>query len=249
MKKHCFTCGGHGLKDKVCPECGLKHNSMNLDKKPVEAKKLVIAAKKCLIPAGYTGVEWNEERLRMSHQERAKDQLFLRFVAQLDKVHSIFASGRLPAKSAIFIAPPQHSKMTFAYSCMQLALMHGFKVAPLLDSLEVKRLLVLAAERPQEIVLGIPYEEYVNADVVFITITKTTYRNSAYQIIQEMLDKRSRKGLPTFFLSRYNMATLSAWDSSKSFDYVKDYNNTENSLKYPAIINCWVRDDRATKGV
>ncbi len=45
MKKHCFTCGGHGLKDKVCPECGLKHNSMNLDKKPVEAKKLVIAAK------------------------------------------------------------------------------------------------------------------------------------------------------------------------------------------------------------
>ena len=127
--------------------------------------------------------------------------------------------------------------------------MHGFIVAPLLDSLEVKRLLVLAAERPQEIVLGIPYEEYVNADVVFITITKTTYRNSAYQIIQEMLDKRSRKGLPTFFLSRYNMATLSAWDSSKSFDYVKDYNNTENSLKYPAIINCWVRDDRATKGV
>ncbi len=46
------------------------------------------------------------------------------------------------------------------------------KVAPLLDNLEVKRLLVLAAEAPAEIVLGIPYEEYVNADVVFITITK-----------------------------------------------------------------------------
>lgn len=248
MKKHCYTCGGHGLKGRECPECGLKPNSMNLDKKPEEAKQLVVMAEKCLIPREYMGVEWNEERLRNTHKERANDQLFLRFVAQLDKIHNIFASGRIPNKSAILIAPPQHSKMVFAYSCMQNALMYGFKVAPLLDSQEVKRLITLASERPQEIVLGIPYEEYVGADVVFITITKTTYRNGAYQIIQEMLDKRSRKGLPTFFLSRYNMATLGAWDSSKTFGYLMDYNNTENSLKYPAVINCWCREKGATKG-
>ena len=32
---HCFTCGGKGFLDKVCPECGREPNqvSLNLDKK------------------------------------------------------------------------------------------------------------------------------------------------------------------------------------------------------------------------
>lgn len=248
MKKHCFTCGGHGFLDKECPECGLKPHSMNLDRKPEEAKQLVVASKKCKIPAEYMGLEWSKERLCRAHLDREHDQLFQRYASQLEKIHDIFVAGRIPSKSAIIVAPPQHSKVIFAYSCMQFALMNGLSVAPLFDSQEVKRLLVLAAERPTESVLGIGYDEYVESDIVFITITKTTYRNGAYQVIQEMLDKRSRKGLPTFFISRYNIATLSAWDSSKSFGYIVDRNNTENSLKYPAIINYWIREPNATKG-
>lgn len=247
-KKHCYTCGGHGFRDKECPECHRKPMNMNLDKEPEVAKQLVVTAKNALIPQQYVGVTWSADIIRHTHADRGNDKLFDRCVNQMEKIHSYFVEGKIINKSVILVAPPQHSKITWAYSCMQFALMHGLKVAPMLDTQEVKRLITLAAERPLDNSLGITYEEYVNSDIVFITVTKTTYRNGAYQIIQEMLDKRSRRGLPTFFVSRYNIATLSQWDSSKSFKYIVDENNTENSLKYPVIINYWVREINSTKG-
>lgn len=245
---HCYTCGGHGFKSKDCPECGRKAISMNLHKEPEKAKTLITSAKNILIPQEYIGVEWSRSKMEHTHMEDMKDPMFKRFLDNLEKMHAIFASGKLSSKSAVIIAPPQYGKVTFAYSCMQFALLHNFKVASLLDTQEVKRLITLAAERPKEQYLGISYEDYINSDVVFITVTKTTYRNSAYQVIQEMLDKRSRRGLATFFISRYNLATLSLWDSTNTFGFIKDYNGTENSLKYPAILNYWRRQPNTTKG-
>ena len=248
-KKHCFTCNGHGFPDKVCPECGMQpvSKSLNLDKRPAKANVLLQEAKNVQIPNGYIGVTWSEDILRSTKLDKANDGLFDRFAKQLGKIHSIFMNGNLPNKSALIIAPPQYSKVTFAYSCMQAALDHDFTVAPLLDTLEVKRLLVLAAERPTQVYGSLNYEDYVNSDVMFITVTKTKYREEAYQVIQEMLDKRSRRGLATFFISRYSIETLSKRDWSESFKYILDYNNTENSLKYPAVINYWDHVQRVIK--
>ena len=240
MNKHCFTCGGHGFTDKACPECGRQPHSFNLEFDSVKAEKVVSAASSICVPTAYQGIVWSIDRLKNTHQEQLNDKLFERYCSQLDKIHTIFSTGVIPNKSAIIVAPAQHSKMTWAYSCMQFALLNGLKVAPLLDTLEVKRLIVLAAERPKQIYLGISFEDYINSDVVFITVTKTSYREEAYMVIEDVLDKRARRGLPTFFISRYSLATMSKRDYSGSFELIQDFNNTENSLKYPSIIQYWV---------
>jgi hypothetical protein len=248
---YCFTCGGKGFPDKKCPECGMEANSksFNLDRKPEEAQRLFVEAKNVLIPQNYMGISWDKDILLQTHPEDANSPSFIHMTKQLEKIHEIFATGILPNKSAIIISPPQTSKVTWAYSCMQNAIMHKFKVAPMFDSQEVKRLITLAAERPLQKVLNMTYEEYIESDVVFVTITKTTYREEAYQVIEELLDKRSRRGLPTFFISRYSLETMSKRDWNNSFDYIKDYNNTENSLKYPVIINNWKKEKGYSYGV
>lgn len=244
---HCCTCGGHGFPDKVCPECGRK--PVTKAKRKIIKKEKVVTKKCTIIPEPYSNVMWSSDVLRMNHQEESKsDMLFNRYVNQLERIFSLFYNKKIPAKSAIIIAPPQYSKVTFAYSCMQLALQNGFSVAPLYDSQEVKRIITLAADRPNQN-YEINYEDYVNSDVVFITITKTVYREEAYAVIEEMLDKRSRRGLPTFFISRYNLQTLSKRDWSGHFSFIKDVEGTENDLKYPAIISYWKSTSGASKGV
>lgn len=72
---------------------------------------------------------------------------YIKYLDQLEKINNIFVEKLLPQKSAFIIAPAGYSKMTFAYSCMQRALDAGFSVAPLLDTVELKRVLVLASEK------------------------------------------------------------------------------------------------------
>lgn len=236
MFKHCIECGGHGFKDKPCPLCGREARNKTFK---LEQSVIVESAKTLDIPNSYRGVCWHKDILINSHLEFKNDLTFIKFSNQLEKIHNMFADGKIINKSAIIIAPPQFSKVTFSYSCMQHALANGMSVAPLFDSQEVKRLITLAAEKPIKNYL-MDYDEYINKDVCFITITKTSYREEAYQIIQEILDKRSRRNLPTFFISRYSLETMSKRDWNASFKYIKDYNNTENSIKYPAIISYWI---------
>lgn len=245
----CFSCGNHGFRDRDCAECGRKAHSLNLAQNKAVARKLVAEAGELKIPAQYTGITWNYEQLVDTHTALEENPMFLRWAKQLEKIQAYFEQGVLPPRSALIIAPPQMSKATFAYSCMQFAIAHGLKVAPMLDSMEVKRLLVLAAERPTVRVCGMDYEDYINSDVVFVTITKTTYREEAYAVIQEMLDKRSRRGLPTFFISRYDMKTLAKRDWEDTFTEIQDFRGTENPFKYPAIINFWLPKTTSTKGV
>jgi len=243
----CFDCGGHGFPDKDCPTCGKKKTgtSFNLIQNPETKKNLLITSKLKRIPDQYVGVSWNKEFLMTTHAELISNQYFLYVIDQLEKIHTLFANGRIPTKSAIIIAPPKFGKITFAYSCMQYASLKGFTVAPLLDTQEVKRLCTLAADRPSvdkqmKELLGVTYDEYVSADVVFVTIIKTVYREEAYMVIEDLLDKRSRKGLPTFFVSRYSLETMSKRDWGRSFDVIKssalDVNEVDNPLKYPVVI-------------
>ena len=248
-KAFCCTCGCHGFKDRDCPECGRKAHSLNLVKNPTVARKIVTSVGELQIPQQYTGITWTFENLVDTHASLENNSMFLRWAKQLEKIHSYFEQGILPPRSALIIAPPQMSKVTFAYSCMQFALANNLTVAPMLDTMEIKRLIVLAAERPMTKVCGIDYESYINADVVFITVTKTTYREEAYAVIQEILDKRSRRGLPTFFISRYDMKTLAKRDWEDTFTEIQDFRGTENPFKYPAILNFWLPKSTSTKGV
>ena len=163
MSKYCFTCGGQGLVDCVCPECGHapagsssklpKMDSFSQVKVNTETT-LVEEESAEIIQSAYKGVFWNRRILENDNTEklpekfdiagRYNDRLFVRFLDQLTKLDDIFKGGGVPNKSVYVIAPPGYSKTVFAYSCMQYALANGYSVAPLIDTIELKRLLVLA---------------------------------------------------------------------------------------------------------
>lgn len=245
-RKHCFSCGGHGFKDKTCPECGMKPNAEKLTS---AISDIAIVSKTLGIPPDYRGITWSYEQLMDTCPLHSKNPIFQKWAKQLEKIHSLFVKGIIPTKSAIIIGPPSTSKVTWAFSCMQFAAANGLSVAPLLDTQEVKRLIVLAAERPNQRICDTTYEEYINSDVMFITVTKTPYREEAYSIIEEILDKRNRRGLPTYFISRFNMKTMSKRDWEGSFSYVQDGNPNRNMIKFPVILQYTYMNENSSKGV
>ena len=155
---------------------------------------------------------------------------------QLEKINGVFAGGQVPAKSAIIIAPAGYSKMVFAYSCMQHAATAGFSVAPILDTVELKRFLTLAGDNPQyKLYNKLTYEDYIMSDVLFVTVTKLPAHEWAYQSVEEILDRRTRKGLSTFVISRFSLAEISKKDYSNQFSAIA-LAMSADSMKYPAVI-------------
>ena len=237
MDNYCFDCGGEGLVGKPCPTCGkIKEVGIKLtDQKPA---KIIENSEIMEIPSQYVGVEWFKDKLIKCHADKECDMLFKNYAIQLDKVHSMFKEGFIPNKSGIIMAPRKYSKLTWAYSCMQLAKLHGFKVAPLLSTLEVHRLLVLGAYKPEKKLFNkIDYDEYLTSEVVFVTVTKTGYCVDAFEVIDELVDIRTRLGLPTFIISRFDLKDMSKRDYKRSFESIIDYNNVENRIKYPIMVS------------
>lgn len=234
---YCFMCGNHGFPDKVYESCGMEpiNKSLNLDHKK-DTDSFVTKIDAFGVPDKYRGIVWDSSILKHEHKEKEEDFNFQRFVSQLQKVNNIFADGKLSAKSAIIIAPASYSKMVFAYSCMQRALDHGFTVSPLLDTIELKRLLLLAAENPTyKMYKTISYDDYIMSDIAFVTVTKMRQHEWAFETIQEIIDRRARKGLSTFILSRYDLDEISRRDYSNQFEAMYG-TGTEDTFKYPAVI-------------
>lgn len=233
----CFYCGGNGFEDKICPSCGREpvKASMNLDKK-TNIDKFLTGIDELGIPSKYQGVIWNAEFLRHYHKDKEKDNNFARFVEQLEKINDVFAQGLLSEKSVIIIAPAGYSKMTFAFSCMQRALDNKYSVAPLLDTVELKRLLSLASEKPNyKLYNSIDYDTYVISEVCFVTVTKLPQHEWAYEVIQELFDRRTRLGLSTFIISRFDLSEISKRDYANQFETIVSAQSSD-SFKYPAVI-------------
>lgn len=254
--KYCFTCGNTGLVGKVCPECGhppagIKENeipemhSFNQVKSNTETTLVEKESAEIIQPC-YKGIFWDKRKLENDNTEklgekydldgRKNDRLFVRFLDQLSKMHGIFRDGGIPNKSVYIIAPPGYSKTIFAYSCMQHAEANGYSVAPLIDTVELKRLLILASEKLDYKLYGrFTYDDYMTKDVVFITVTHTYYRYDAYSVLDELINRRARLGLATFILSRYSLNTLYKWDRYNSLDSLKN-SSSKDGMKYPAVI-------------
>lgn len=254
--KYCFTCGNNGLVGKVCPECGhppagdktaevKKMNSFSQVKSNTETT-LVEEGSAEIIQPSYKGIFWNRRTLENDNTDKlaekfdlgdkGNDKLFVRFLDQLTKLDGIFKSGGIPNKSVYIIAPPGYSKTIFAYSCMQYAEANGYSVAPLIDTVELKRLLILASEKLDYKLYGkFSYDDYVSSDVVFVTVTHTYYRYDAYSALDELINRRARLGLATFIISRYSLATLYKWDKYNSLDSLKT-SYSKDGMKYPAVI-------------
>lgn len=236
----CVQCGGQydsRYVDIPCPLCGRQYkasptiNNIKLNTEVIEKAKGID------IPSQYQGHYWNVDRLIKEYHNLQGDLNFKRYYTQLQKVHEIFEKGLLPSKSMLAVAPPRMSKVTWAYSCMQQALAHNYSVNPLLDTVEVSRLIKLAGENVKyKLYDKISYDDFMMADVCFITVSKTESRFNAFSTILEVLDNRSRKGLATFIISRFDIAQLSRFDYLGHFKAIEDPNGRDNDLKYPVLV-------------
>ncbi len=232
----CYECGDKGFLDKACPSCGREPRKLSINFEAEHTASFVEKIESFGVPKKYQGVFWNADMLRKYHMDLAENVQFQRFISQLQKVNDFFVKGVLSEKSALIIAPAGFSKMVFAYSCMQRALEAGFSVAPFLDTVELKRLFVLSGENPSyKLFNQVSYDDYIVSDVCFVTVTKLPAREWAYNVIQELLDKRSRRGLGTFIISRYGLSEISRRDVSNQFG-VMSTAVTEDDYKYPAVI-------------
>lgn len=245
-EKRCFSCGNRGPKEGVCPECGREAKKLNLAQMtPQQLQKVMVKMSDSHIPGDYIERWWSSEMFRKykgldadwKDSQGRKDLALEKYVRSLDALHEQFVQGMFPAQSVFIIAPATYSKVTFAYSCMQHAIVKGFTVAPILDTIDLNRLLVLAGENPKyKWNKKLDYEDYINAEVCFVTVTKTPYAQGAALVIDELLSRRSRLGLSTFILSRFDPYDLSRWDKTGNFRRMSRATLNDNPKKYPAII-------------
>ena len=155
-----------------------------------------------------------------------------------EKLHESFVNGNPIAKSVYLFAPPRFGKEYLVFSCMQLALSHGLSVAPYLDTIELKRLLVLGGENPKYKLYGkINYDDYMISDVVFVRVTNTSYIRDSYNNLLELISRRSRMGKATYIISELTLNELTvnanpyianSWSEVSSVGL--------NELKYPVVI-------------
>lgn len=245
-EQYCYTCGNQGFVDRECPEC---HRPPTRDSLNVKTEQQAVMFEKKLeqfmIPQQYHGVLWSRDIMEDTHKEllgqkfgisdSLNDTSFIRYLDNLEKIYTKFSEDGIVNKSFIIVAPVGFSKMIFAYSCMQKAIEKGFKVAPLLDTIELKRLLTIAGETLNyKLYNKITYDQYIMSDVVFVTITRLPARAYAFQVMQELIDKRARLGLPTFFISRYLLSEIASLDASGAFTY--QGRRRDDFVKCPTVI-------------
>ncbi|MNM78071.1 hypothetical protein D3C81_899570 [compost metagenome] len=218
-----------------CPSCG-----KNSDKIIVEEnrkKRFISNAKWALVPDEYIGKSWSKSDLFDNHPELEKDMLFNNYCNRLEKFHKQFLDGIIPAKSVFISARSQMSKWILAYSCMQLALTKAVSVAPFLDTIELKRLLILGGENPNYKLYGrINYDDYMTSTVCFVSVTKSEKFCEAYTTLIDLIARRSRLGLATYIISKFTLKEIS--QSCVDSDYTKliDRTGSQSDLKYPVII-------------
>lgn len=244
MAEPCWYCAGDGKDERDghpdgCPECGKKRGEIKysiIEEKSVAA--VLDKADKLFVPTDYLGRFWNEKQF-WDYPGRKRNGLLDHYVSQLGKLVDMFKDGLIPSSSAFIMSPSTYSKDIFMYTCIQYALVHDkFTIAPVLDTMQLKRLLILGGERPNYKMFGwLDYDEYLSSDILFVKVTKTAYRNDAGTVLKSLLDIRSRLGLPTFIVSSVNIATMSKWDKEGGFAPLRNnYNQHFNFKKYPKII-------------
>lgn len=228
----CLTCRGMGIPGG-CPTCGLDSLAR---KQTAEITKEVLDSN--AIPERYRTVEWDPNILLAAHNSIHDDAMFARYCQMLTNCIKRVKAGELPDKSVLIVADRGFGKRTFSYCCMKECIKHGYKVPPILDTSQYKRLVALSSDRPfSKLPADMPatMEEVTNSDILFMTVDVANFR-TAMRTIEAVCDRRSRVGKPTIITSRFSVPALA------SLDYFGDPNGSINrgyetdGYKYPYLI-------------
>lgn len=233
----CIKCGDYGISGG-CPKCG-KDTRNKIDLAPMrEVESFVNKCDDNFIPHKFIGIQWKKSLVEVDQERHSSNPNFKRFLANCEKLHDSFVNGNPLASSVYLFSPPRFGKEYLVYSCMQLALDGGLTIAPYLDTIELKRLLILGGENPTYKLYGrINYDDYMMSDVVFVKVTHTAYLKDAYKVLLELVSRRSRLGKPTYIISEITLKELTHKVDSYIANVWSEVSAVGlNKLKYPAVI-------------
>lgn len=222
----CPTCGGAPMKGKTCPTCGSGSKSVDLtqmEETPVEVME------ELFIPSKYRQDKFVISKLKSSHENLIGNKSFEQYTKLLDSVLGRINNGVLEKASLYISAPSGFGKETFAYTALQLAKSRGLTVFPYLDLMEVSRLISAYdnGKMQDPIVKDIKFTDtdLYRSEVCILKVPHNNVSMNNYKVLLQVIDRRSRRGLPTILLSRYKFNYFTALDYSEETKGILSYNN------------------------
>jgi ribosomal protein S27AE len=237
-REYCNRCGtGPQRGDPPCPKCGRSFTELNLTAMSEnQVEDFVNQMGRLRLSEEYIANPWNKD-IFWRNTPKQGDLLLRKYVDGLEKIHEEFRAGNLANKSTLVIAPLGYSKTTWAGSCMSFAYKNQYKVAPLLSTQELNRLVTISCYKDFSYKIdGWSYEDYMMADVAFITVSKNQARYNAASIIMEVVSMRGTRGLETHILSEFSERDLSYWEKDRNFHYLVSKSRPNNSKKFLDLI-------------
>lgn len=239
MTIKCYTCRDKGTKEG-CVKCG------TVSALPEDKLKDTLTAEeysKLYIPEYYKGKLYNPATLHESYPSLATNEKFKHYTSQLGKLVQFYKEGKVPPKSIIINSSVGMAKQVLAYTCMQLAHQHGMTIFPLMDTMQLRRLLyknthnMYTRDHTTPDDFQFTLEELITADVVFMSVEHEFSRGNAHETIVQVMDMRARYNKPTVVLTEYSINDISRTDFNKRFN--KRFNRTgrEDPYRYPILIS------------
>ena len=192
--KYCPMCGGSGvdIDGNVC-SCR------------VNVKSFYDMVSCLTVPEQYRGIQFNSVMVpRDVHESYAR---------KLQNIYDEVATGKWLNHNVVIASPINHSKTILAYSCMELLFRQGSTVFPLMDLLEIKRVL-LDMDYGRAQLHDVENPEYIYTTPILFTKIPKIFDYSVVDIFATLLDRRVRRGLSTIFLYDGYWAYLTNCDNT-----------------------------------
>lgn len=228
----CPSCGGMSKGKSKCPVC---ESGGAVEKIVMKEEIELETAEKLFIPNHYVGKVFNADKVRQSHNSLTGVKEFEDYLEMLTLITEQMNRKSLQLSSLFISAPGGFGKEHFAYSLLQIAVTNGLTVFPYLDLGEVGRLLT-AYEDTNFKEKKNRFRDAIIKDVKFtdvdlataqVCVLKVPHSDNleSFRIAMKVIDRRSRRGLPTIILSRYPYGYFTSFDTYREMDALKAYDD------------------------
>lgn len=208
----CLICRDLG-RTGGCPSCGKEKPLIENEKvKSINLSKLSNLG----ISKHFHESRWNQSILFNDRSDYYGNEKFIDYCNKLTDCYNILKDGKMIRMSALVSAPPAFGKTTWANSCILEAYENGFKVAPIIDTSQLRRMITINSEKPKapNNYMGYTYSDYIESDLMFLLVTRGPEYVFAYETICNVLDLRSRMSKPTIILSDRSIRELCIYDKN-----------------------------------
>lgn len=216
-----------------CPKCG--NTGVLIDGTPCDCRLHLSDLYKgveCLeIPEAYRGLQFDASYLPLTLPG------YRNF---MDNTYNLLTSLRWKCKNAVICSPPQTGKTIMAYSVIQELFKREITVFPLMDILEVRKVMMdLEYNKPQSMGIENPMRLYT-APYLFVVMPPLTNYDT-YDAAAMLIARRTRRGNSTILLYEGTWNQLVANDSKKSLKSMEG-NGSLNTVE----VNSWYYKEETT---